>query len=554
MKLFRCTAAGIICSQFLLGSGAQAIPSAFVSRHGALPIVNHTNSTLLRDSENSATVWVMPPTAGTTEFKGLVPSANLSFCSGIRELALATTDIDRRVAALSRKYEQLEPDLKAAEKSLADARTAAAKFAEREDIKLMLSLEDNVENLETRRTAAITAMETCTQNCEELREEADRLRSEISKAREDLRLFRNENRIALRDFERANASVDAAERNYESVGSHVNRLRRDLIALNGDVMGMYATKGKLEGGIAQIDYNTGWEANIKNLETQYRGFQFQAIPTSNAHIDAHIVGAADQDSYYQSLPMLLDYTINGVKYVPWGTTDQTAAAVPSVIAGNFRLSTLGACPIADPRFFDGTGFTPDRGALSTPKFAISATYQYPVAYKFKVTASYNLYKFYEQIKRHTESGGFFSSKSYSETLEKALDSDTFKIDWQIEDPNSEYDAKTRQQITAELKKNLMERVLQTMAQPVVPMNGTVTFTDPGTPPTPGAVVLANGMSETCGFNIYCQAGSWILRGLHAIFGSSTTEQKFRSEWDRTATEQWSSEIASYRSGVMAFQR
>ena len=544
----------VVCSQLLAGNAAQAIPSAYVSKHGALPIVNQTNSTLLRDSENPATVWVMPPTAGVTEFKGMVPSANLGFCSGIRELALATTDIDRRVAALSRKYEELEPDLKKAEQVLADARISSAKYAQRDDIKLMLSLEDSVESLQSRRTATIASLETCTQNCDILREEASRLLTEVTQAREDLRAFRIENRIAIRDFERAKANVEAAEQNYESVGAHVNRLRRDLISLNSDVMGMYATKGKLEGGIAQIDYDTGWNANIKSLEAQYRGFQFQAIPTANAHIDAQIVGAADQESYYQSLPMLLDYTINGVKYVPWGSTDHISAAVPSVIVGNFRLSTLGACPIADPHFFDGTGFVADRGALSTPKFAISATYQYPAAYKFKVTASYNLYKFYEQIKRHTVSGGFFSSKSVSETLESATDHDTFKIDWLVEDPNSEYDAKTRQQVTADLKKSLMERVLQTMAQPVVPMNGSATFTDPGAPPAAGAIVLANGLSETCGFNIFCQGGSWVLRGLFAIFGSSTTEQKFRSEWDRTATEQWSSEVASYRSGVMAFQR
>jgi hypothetical protein len=252
--------------------------------------------------------------------------------------------------------------------------------------------------------------------------------------------------------------------------------------------------------------------------------------------------------------MILDYNINGMRYLPWAERNTEMTALPSVMTGSIRLSTIGACPIHMKDFFAGTGFEVSRDNTGSPSFAINATYEYPVSYKYKVTASYNLYKFYEQIKRQGSKGGFFSSRSYSEVIENKEDKDMFKIDWQIEDPASSITQEQRDQISRDLKADLMNRVLVQIAQPGIDVAKSSQFISAGTPPQPGAVVFARGLRSTCGFNIYCQGASWILSGLAAIFGSSETEEKFRQTWNRTASEQWSSDVAKLRAAAIGFKQ
>jgi hypothetical protein len=224
-------------------------------------------------------------------------------------------------------------------------------------------------------------------------------------------------------------------------------------------------------------------------------------------------------------------------------------ALPSVLSGNVRMSVVGACPIAIKNFFKDAGYEIKQDAEGLPAFAISATYEYPVSYNYKVTASYNLYKFYEQIKKQGTSGGFFSSRSYSEVVENKSDSDMFSIDWKVEDPQSAMNQEKRDQITKDLKAQLMDRVLRQIAQPGVVLSESAQFYNAGAPPETGAMVFAKGLRQTCGFNIYCQGASWILSGLQAIFGSSSSEQTYRQTWNRTATEKWSADIATLRAGA-----
>jgi hypothetical protein len=161
-----------------------------------------------------------------------------------------------------------------------------------------------------------------------------------------------------------------------------------------------------------------------------------------------------------------------------------------------------------------------------------------------------LYQFYEKIVSSSSSGGLFSSHTATSIAETKLDHDTFNIDWNVEDPNSKYDEDTREQVAKDLKLDLIGRVLGTMAQP--------TFENVPMPSAPtqqghGAVVLANGLQNTCGMvNIWCTAGSWVLRGLDAIFGSNSATNSFRSTWDRTATETWNSTTTRWNTGATLF--
>jgi len=537
-----------------MSNGVFAVPSPYVNTFGPLRVDNQTNSTLLRDNADPNKVWVLPPGAGKTEFAGMVRSANLTFCPGIKDLGQASNAIDKKIGSLGERLVSLEPELAAAEKVLAAARTQLGEAGEKASVAEMMMLDVRVKDLSIHRDEVIAQLDRCTQNCDVLAAEYKKVSGAIETARLALAKVEAENRADARAYRIAKSRVDQAQANFDDVGSRVLKLSENLAKLGKQVFDLYSTKGKLEGGIVKLDYDLNWDKNVLQLTNSNPHYQFEKISTVNARIFANIVAAGDAVSYYESLPMILDYTINGVRYLPWATTDHAATALPSTLVGNMRMSLLGACPIADPHFFDGTMMVTEKSPDGSPLFAISASYQYPSAFKFKVTAKYNLFKFYERIQESGSHGGFFSSSSYTEVTENKIDRDAFSIDWLIEDPNTAFTSELRAQIQAQLKQDLMNRVLSTIAQPGTSATSEPLLLAPCVPPAPGAVVFANGLNATCPQNIYCQGGGWFLRGLTAIFGSAQSTASFRQTWDRTASETWSSDVATLVPGAIAFRR
>ncbi|MEZ4742132.1 MAG: hypothetical protein R3B45_06775 [Bdellovibrionota bacterium] len=542
-------------SLFMLNSHqAISMPSAYVSKHGSLLINNSTNSTLLRDTDKSQTVWVLPPTSGKTEFRGLVPSSNLGFCSGISALIKASNSIDARIGKLADKQTELLPDLIDAEKDLKTALEEKGEVANDPIIKEMVMLQNEIILLEGQEQDYIDQLENCNSSCDAITSSLNEVSMHLHEQRIYLRDLQKEQRDATRQLQRVEAKVEAAEQVYQLIQQRYDFLTLKLAGLSNQLLDLYAQKGKLEGGTALIDYNTGWDDNIISLEKNYPQYDFKAIPTNNARIHANIVGAADKESYYESLPAILDYSIEGIAYIPWGTNQHEQTSLPSTLSGNVRLTTLGACPIAFKNFFQDTGFEPERDNLTNPKFSISVTYKYPVSYNFNVKASYNLYKVYEEIKKGGGKSGFFSTKSYSEVLQNEPAKDTFSIEWSVEDPESNLSEEKKRKITAEIKKDLINRVLTSVSQPIPNTQGVQNFSDPGMNIEPGSIVAARTLSNTCGFNLYCQASAWILKGAQASFGSKQTEKRYKKEWNKTATESWSENIIKYRDGSTSFKR
>ncbi len=536
----------------LLGQVAQAVPSPYGTNFPPLQLVNDTGATLMRDSDDERRVWVMPPQAGTTQLTGFVQSANLAFCDGLKNLAAASNDIDARIGKLAARQESLLPELEAAERELQEAHRQLGKQAESQEMRAILELQERQTVLEESRQQIATELESCRESCDELRQEFKRLGMEVQVVSAELRALSAERREQVRAYELAHAAVVQAELRFDNVGRRYQRLTQDLAKLSSMVHDLYATKGKLEGGYALINYNTGWDQAVAALEARYPDHDFEKVPTYNARIFGNIVGAANQGSYYESLPMILDYTISGMPYLPWVESYQQRSALQSVITGTLRLSTLGACPLHDPEFFAGTSVNPERAADGTPLFAIGASYEYPVAFKHRIVASYNLYKFFDVLKRSGTEGGFFSSQAYANSITKKIDRDAFKIQWASNDPDQKISPAERQQIELQLKQDLMNRVLLRMGQPApVPAGGEMPVSV-GLPPKAGAVVLAKGLNATCGLHLYCQGASWLLSGLAATFQSTEQQQRIKEEWNRTVEEEWSNEIATLRAGATGF--
>ena len=538
----------------MLASQAQAVPSAYVSKFGDLPIINDTNSTLVRDSEDSQTVWVMPPSAGVTEVTGFSPSSNLGFCSGMRGLVSSSENIQSRVKELGKKVDQTTPELNTARRRVTEARARMAEVAEIEGVESIRKYERTIQALEQKQLDILDQLAVCETSCDELRSAYRESTKELAAERQELRELKREIRVASRAYDRAKSGLNAALEDLKSVEDRQSAMVSRLAAISNEILDLYRSYGALEGGHGSIGYDSGWDGNVRHLEEKYPDFDFKPIMTANTRLNASLVGASDETHYLSSLPMILDYSINGLKYLPWGKNEEVGTSLPSFMGGNLRLSTIGACPIYDKYFFKGTGFDAKKSLSGNPVFAISATYQYPLAFKFRVKANYNLAKIYEEMKKKGEKGGFFSTKSYSSMSSSKADPEHFFIDWQVEDPESIYNATTRERISNEIYNRLKDRVLQTMAEPVPTGIHLQANNGPGVPPEPGAVVFANNGQKRCGLSIQCHAVHWVFKALASSMSQKESEERFKSRWDKSIDETWSAETASYRSGVVAYAK
>jgi hypothetical protein len=183
-----------------------------------------------------------------------------------------------------------------------------------------------------------------------------------------------------------------------------------------------------------------------------------------------------------------------------------------------------------------------------PVFGITSTYDYEAAYKTKIKFSYNMWKFYKRMESSGTKHGFFSSRSWSHITEDRNDGDSFTADWSESDPDNVVPDDQKRIIEQQVKAELIERVLKQFYHPT--FSAGISMPSAGTPPTAGAVVIANGIMRTCGgFSFWCSGASFVLKGLYSIFGSSSTEATLQQNYNFTATETWNRETVRYKPAV-----
>lgn len=544
---------GLVMAQ----QAAWAVPSAFTSKCGDLRIENHTPATLLRDHEECDTVWVLPPDSGTIKVSSqVVSSANLGFCSTMKGVQGYSRRIASRIAKYSGEIDRMQPDIREAQEKFRESKAAYVELSQSEHSQKMNDLSELILDIDTRIEKVLKDMESCTQSCDVLRTEYKDLRADRRKARKDLREYRSKHSSIARAMDRARSRMEADElflnQLEEEIGKKVSKQNR----LAEQLLDLYSHYGKLEGGFVNVAYDSGWDNAIKELGELY-SYDFKKVRTKNARIFGNLLGAREEDAYLNSLPAILDFSLGGFKNTPFGTTtgSHELSALPSRSQGSLRLSVAGACPVFYENFLeDGNRRLRLREDFTNLgfKFGISSTYEYAAAFKMKMKASYNLYKMYERLVTSGSKRRFFSSKSWTKVLERSEDRDTFHIKWDVEDPDSHYDAKTRDQITMAIKKQLYERAMIHMGKPLYEGTNPNTFHAP-LPPTPGAVVFAKGLNETCGlFNIWCKGGSFVLMGLASSFGTSQASNNFKKEHNALIEETWDHDIAKLRAGVTSY--
>jgi hypothetical protein len=205
---------------------------------------------------------------------------------------------------------------------------------------------------------------------------------------------------------------------------------------------------------------------------------------------------------------------------------------PQSISANLVLSLVGACPMLHPEYFD---IQPGYGA-NKMAYGLTITYDFPAAMVVRATAHYNMYKMYEKIVSSGSSGGFFSSRSWTNVEEHTFFKDSFSIDWKTQDPANSVSEERRLEIEHEMRAHIIERIAS-LALPSAPNRDAILAA--GAPPVHGAVVVSNSLMQACPGNVYCVAGSLILTSLDAIFGSSSATASYIQTQNFDATETWS---------------
>ena len=537
---------------------AFAAPSPYSAQFGALNLENPTTSTLMRDHQDPNLVWVLPPTSGKAEFKGFRPSANIGFCEGLKSLNVASNALMGDLRSLNERVAEFEPEIKLAEEEYFSAKQREAAATVLPATAQFITLSAEIERVDARIEAVSRDLDTCNseQQCSLMATELRNLIDHNSALRTELREFRSANRSAVAQYEVAKAEAAAAEEKLSTIQKRVSRYAEEIKSINSTVRELYKQNGILEAGQAFVDYDTGWSRNVQTLESQFSQYQFSQVPTRNVRLFASLAGGSDgsADSYYSNLPAILDYSMNGVRFAPWGESVADSSALPNLIAGDFRLSLIGGCPLVDKAFFDDFELKPEKNLNGDPLYSISVNYEYPATFTRKMTASYNLYQLYEVMKETGSSGGFFSSRDYARVVENIPDDRaSFSISFSSDD-GKPLSQEEKDQIRKSVKEELVARVLQQLGTPNRGAPRPVAPLENGVPPARGAVVLANGLSQSCGWSMYCLAGSWLLRTADSIWGSSKAESSFKSTWNRTATETWSDSEVRYVPAATAFSR
>lgn len=538
----------------LASSSLLAAPSAFQADNcEPLLIDNQTTSTLIRDHKDCSKVWVMPPQMGTTTTRHFKKSGNLGFCSEMKNLQKTSRRITSKIEILEEEVGEKTPEIKRAERKLRIANNAMKEALSKDTLNIYRGMKERLETIEGSIEVLLTQLNTCSQNCSTIETEYNELRMERKALTREMRAERSKNLADIRIYERAKAKYESAKRNFEFVDDEVDRIVEKKMKLHARLFNLYQNYAKLEGGYIGVNYDLNWDENVQALEASYPQYNFSKVETKDARIYANFIGSTDKDAYLSSLPMVLDYSLGGLKYQPYGEErEPEISSLPSEIQGDIRLSVVGACPYYYSNFLDDSSgqLQVNPNAESTQfGYGLSASYKYPAVFKFNMKASYNLYKFYKKVVRSGSSGGFFSKKSWKKVHETKIDKDTFKIEWL--DEAALYSKEEKEVIRKTVKEELVMRALQNMAQPAG-SRPAVTAIDTFTPEH-GALVIAKGIEETCGWYSYkCKAASWILKGLNSVFGSSRAEAEFQSTHDSTATEIWDHNEVLWRAGAASF--
>lgn len=507
---------------------ASATPTLYPPDINALSYINNpTNSNLIADDKDSNTIYVMPPNEAYGRVTGLhTLTANLMFCSNLKQLAKQSQELQSRIHSLSLRMAAETENIQKLEQKISAAKQEAAKFAVENKLGDLLKLDEDIEAISISLQAKYELLDKCQQSCELIADEARMLQSQLRQLRQARTDFVKRNLRAVQIYNKKYAKVKALKEEQEALLENYEKIQAKLRKAEDQVASLYSTYGQMEGARASFKYRSEWADNVKKLRELNPGFNFTQLSTQNVMIYPGVLGVS-------GLPptgAVIGFEAPGSANLKDGGISMPS--YPPSFDGNVVLSLVGACPMVKPDMFDFKADTDPKNM----RYGLLITYQFPSAMKLEMTVTYNMYKLYTLMRESGRKGGLFRTRSWSRTEERTYFRDAFRVDWSSQDPQNQIDDEQRIAMEREARNHLMMRLFN-LAVPQIPDKSLLA--ELVQPPKSGSLVVADSLMKACPGNKYCVAGSIILQGLDAIFGRSSSSSQYIQVQDFEEQEHFS---------------
>lgn len=492
---------------------ASSSPSIYINASNKLrDIKNSSGAKIIGDHLNKNAVYVLPPSMGMIELKNFRASTNLAFCNELSDLVSYSKARTTELGKLATKRERILDQKIDAE--------AGKKEVEEELKKLRAENPILVEYENLQKNSATSA--------------------------EILAKIEKDNTDVIKKYNDLKSSGKEIQMTFEELDKRFNTLEGRIADIKKVFDGLYEKFAKREGGFANFEYDTGWDSQIKQLQSENPSYQFERIFTRDVKIYAKFIGAGERGSYEASLPAILDYVVNGETYAPNSEKPQSLASMPGNMSAHVRLSLAGACALVNPDLFQIK-----KAESGMPVFGLSATYQFPSVFSANVKVTYNRHSVYNRIKKEGKGTAIFTTRKMRKVVEDNDAWGDMKVEWQ-DNSDGDFTEADKQKILADLRKEIMAEVLEITGIPNPERDRSSNF-DNGDDVSNSTTGPLGSLGDLCATtSIYCVLGGFILKGLNAIFGGDKVEEEFYSKVKAVVTRQLSTNTASLRTGITVF--
>lgn len=560
---------------FLLSMNLYAIPS-LNSRCNIRVKGPELGSGVMFD-ETCTTAYVLPPLHGSATVPNMLQNANLQFCPAVLKAGtvadktmISSNIIADRILNMIKDFASLDKEIQDLRMQKAEAQPVYESLNDRvtsetnrsdalkeEFIKAKKDLKDCSD------LATNAATECVTQNEEMARTKTAYLDHKTNVLAPLEESFQEKKVI----YNKLDLKITELSKRYTEGLTPIFELQDRLVDLNSKVMDLYKTYAPMEGVVSQVLFELNYPSLINEYQKLNPSMAFEQVPIKAGMIFAN--GKSPSNYDLVSLPALLWSVVPGITDQKTGAAamapirgpmqrlslpGQTSPTINSNVgqlnslSGQIALSLTGAC-----NYFP-TGADTNKKSMDFKSFAAlleaNMKLTFEVGARRGYLATYNMSNFMSRVEKNTKKGGFFSSTNVHSVVEDNKSNDWFEI--KFDQPGSsefQYSPSEQSEITREVKGQLVDRALRNMAiasgaQPILPSM-------PQQPVT-GAGQLASSMRKGCGFNLYCQAGGFILGTLDNIFGQTTAVSDFKKQNNVWVSEKVSGAIVLDRYVTLTF--
>jgi len=502
-----------------------AVPTIYPKSYSNT-IRNNTNSSVVADSTDAYKYYVLPPSK--VEVKVLSVNsvtANIGFCKEVADIQKYNADTLQLLNNLKQREYELLMLITSHEKKIREAKVAFAQYIKQKDLGKLIDYDNQLSEMNQRLDSLYSAYKNCSLNCGAIATDIENLQESRNRLEETRFLFVVSRSADTDEYLRQKREIESLEGQKLASIDTVKKVQADLRELYLDFISMYDAHVKREGAKITVEYDSGWTRNLSRLQMDNPHFRFEKISTQNAVVRA--------DSYSNLLPgaSIIGFNFGGVGNINGPVSME---AYPEHFSGNATLNLLGACPILYPQLF-GLPLNDDRVNPQKMKFGLTVGYQFPSEFSYGVTVRYNMYKLYELTQKHGKKGGFFSSSSWSTKDENEYYKDAFNVDWTSQSDRLMLSPEQKANIEKDLRRNILSRLASFMVMTTTPKLGAA-----AEPDKPGALVLSDSLSQSCGLHITCKGASMALRLIYDVFSSSSMSDSYKQTINVESVEVYSS--------------